>query len=38
MDYFGEPFDFNLGVGRGADNLASDKWTLKAIIEVPYSF
>lgn len=35
LDYAGKPFAFNFGIGRGQTG-ASDKWTLKAIIEVPF--
>ena len=34
-DYEGAPFSFNLGLGRGLTG-ASDAWTLKSIIEVPW--
>ena len=34
LDFDGKPVPFNLGIGRGL-NAASDKWTLKAIFEVP---
>ncbi len=34
VDYSGEPFDFNFGVGRGVTS-ASDKWTIKGVIEFP---
>lgn len=34
-DYDRKPFPFNLGLGRGL-NGATDKWTVKAIIEVPF--
>ena len=34
IDYVGDPFDFNLGIGKGA-SASADRWTLKAIIEVP---
>lgn len=34
-DYSGEPFDFNLGVGRGL-TATTDRWTVKAIIELPF--
>jgi hypothetical protein len=35
MDYEGKPFNFNVGVGKGLTN-ASDTWTLKGIIDVPF--
>lgn len=35
LDYEGKPFAFNFGVGRG-QTAAADKWTVKAIIEVPF--
>jgi len=34
MDYVGQPFDFNVGIGKGA-TANSDRWTVKAIIDVP---
>ena len=37
LDYYGEPFDFNFGIGKGATPV-SDRWTVKGIIEVPYKF
>ncbi len=35
LDYEGKPFAFNFGIGRGQTG-AADKWTVKAIIEVPF--
>ncbi len=35
MDYDRKPFAFNFGVGKGL-NGATDKWTVKTIIEVPF--
>lgn len=35
MDYDRKPFAFNIGIGKGL-NGATDRWTLKAIIEVPF--
>ena len=35
MDWDRKPFAFNFGVGKGL-NGATDKWTVKAIIEVPF--
>jgi hypothetical protein len=34
FDWDGKPFGFNFGIGRGL-NSATDKWTIKGIIEVP---
>lgn len=34
VDYTGKGLPFNFGIGRGL-NRASDKWTLKAIFEIP---
>jgi len=33
-DYEGEPFGFNIGVGRGL-NAATDSWTVKTILALP---
>ena len=35
MDYDRKPWAFNIGVGKGL-NGATDKWTVKTIIEVPF--
>jgi hypothetical protein len=35
LDVDRKPWVFNFGVGRGM-NGATDRWTLKAIIEVPF--
>ena len=35
LDYAGKPFAFNFGIGRGQTGVA-DKWTVKAIIDVPF--
>jgi len=35
MDYEGKPFNFNVGIGKGLTS-ASDTWTLKGIVEVPF--
>ena len=35
LDYAGKPFAFNFGIGRGQTG-ATDKWTVKAIIDVPF--
>ena len=35
IDYEGEPFDFNLGVGKGT-TLVTDTWTVKAIVSYPF--
>jgi hypothetical protein len=35
IDYAGKPFAFNFGVGRG-QTAGADKWTVKAIIDVPF--
>ncbi len=34
VDYTGKGLPFNVGIGRGL-NAASDKWTIKAIFEIP---
>jgi len=36
LDFGRKPLPFNLGIGRGL-NGATDKWTIKAIFEVPFS-
>jgi len=35
MDYEGKPFNFNFGVGKGITS-ASDTWTIKGIVDVPF--
>jgi hypothetical protein len=35
MDYEGDPLAFNLGIGRGMNDI-SDRWTVKAIFEIPF--
>lgn len=35
MDYDRKPWAFNVGLGRGLNN-ATDRWTIKAIVEVPF--
>jgi hypothetical protein len=35
LDYEGEPFDFNFGVGKGM-TAVSDTWTVKAIVSYPF--
>ena len=35
MDWDRKPFAFNVGIGKGL-NGATDKWTIKTIIEVPF--
>jgi hypothetical protein len=35
LDYEGRPFNFNFGVGKGI-NSASDTWTIKGIVDVPF--
>jgi hypothetical protein len=35
LDYERKPWVFNVGIGRGL-NSATDRWTLKTIIEVPF--
>ena len=35
MDYEGEPFNFNFGIGKGLTSV-TDTWTVKAIIEYPF--
>ena len=35
LDYEGDPFDFNFGVGKGM-TAATDTWTVKAIVSYPF--
>jgi hypothetical protein len=35
IDYEGEPFDFNLGIGKGT-TAATDTWTVKGIVSYPF--
>jgi len=35
LDYDRKPWAFNVGIGRGLNN-ATDRWTLKTIIEIPF--
>jgi hypothetical protein len=35
MDYEGEPFDFNFGIGKGT-TAATDTWTVKGIVSYPF--
>jgi len=35
MDYEGEPFDFNVGIGKGTTS-ATDAWTVKGIVSYPF--
>jgi hypothetical protein len=35
LDYEGEPFDFNLGIGKGR-TAVTDTWTVKAIVSYPF--
>lgn len=35
MDYEGEPFDFNLGIGKGT-TAVTDTWTVKGIVSYPF--
>lgn len=35
MDYEGEPFDFNVGIGKGTTTV-TDTWTVKAIVSYPF--
>ena len=35
MDYEGKPFNFNFGIGKGITS-ASDTWTVKGIVDVPF--
>ncbi len=34
IDYEGEPFNFNIGIGKGMTSV-SDQWTIKSIVNVP---
>jgi len=35
MDYEGEPFDFNFGIGKGTTSV-TDTWTVKGIVSYPF--
>jgi hypothetical protein len=35
MDYEGEPFDFNFGIGKGKTSV-TDTWTVKGIVSYPF--
>ena len=35
LDYARKPWVFNFGIGRGLND-ATDRWTLKAIIDIPF--
>ena len=36
LDFYRKPLPFNLGIGHGL-NSSTDKWTVKAIFEVPFN-